>query len=486
MELEALWVELMLPKTRGILACSIYRSPKDGRFLEKFERALQRLEPHKELYILGDTNIDFMSKTSALYRSYLGLMNLFNLKQMINKPTRITDNACTLLDHILTNSAGKLANCGVFDYCVSDHLPVFCCRLMSRGETFGEVVKWCRSYRGYSPQIFKNKLRQVDWACVYLAVSVDEAYDYFVGILGSIIDELAPMRQVRVKQRTEAWMTGEIISSIKRRDFLFGQFKRDRTKRDVYREYCRVRNKVQRDVKLAKQVYFEGMVERSDGDSSKLWKELKCSGFAAKARSGAKVVLDVEGEKCFDAGRVAARFNEFFTGVAKSLVASLPVPRGFFSTGSAVFRDFYREKGVGRGSFQLSPVRAKFVSEQLLGLKVGKSTGLDGVSVRFLRDGAEVLAAPLCHIINLSLTSEVVPSGMKDARVTPLFKKGSRLDCGNYRPVSILNVLSKILERAVHGQFVSYLTRRGILTESQSGFRPGFLVDTCLWAYLST
>ena len=166
--------------------------------------------------------------------------------------------------------------------------------------------------------------------------------------------------------------------------------------------------------------------------------------------------------------------------MARSLVSSLPLPRGMFSAGSAVFGDFYREKGVRHGSFELAPVRARFVLDQLLSLKVGKSTGLDGISVRFLRDGAEVIAAPLCHVINMSLTSEVVPSGMKDARVTPLFKKGSRLDCGNYRPVSILNVLSKILERAVHGQLVSYLTRGGILTESQSGFRPGFSTDTCL------
>ena len=151
-----------------------------------------------------------------------------------------------------------------------------------------------------------------------------------------------------------------------------------------------------------------------------------------------------------------------------------------FSAASAAFGDFYRERGVRHGSFELSPVRARFVLDQLLSLKVGKSTGLDGISVRFLRDGAEVIAAPLCHVINMSLTSGVVPAGMKDARVTPLFKKGSRLDCGNYRPVSILNVLSKILERAVHGQLVSYLTRGGILTESQSGFRPGFSADTCL------
>ena len=167
-------------------------------------------------------------------------------------------------------------------------------------------------------------------------------------------------------------------------------------------------------------------------------------------------------------------------GVASSLVAKLPLPRGLFSTRSAVFEGFYREKRVRQGSFELSPVRTRFVFDQLCSLKDGKSTGLDGISVRFLKDGAELLAGPLCHVVNMSITSGVVPSLMKDARVTPLFKKGSRLDTGNYRPVSILNVLSKILERAVHGQFVSYLTRRGILTESQSGFRPGFSVDTCL------
>ena len=301
-----------------------------------------------------------------------------------------------------------------------------------------------------------------------------------MGILKEIVDRLAPMRQIRVKQRTEPWMTGDIISGIKRRDLLFSRFKRDRNNVDMYREFCQVRNRVQRDVKVAKQVYFKGLIERSEGDSSRLWKGLKSAGFASRAKSGAKVVLDIDGAKSFDAKRVATRFNEFFVGVASSLVAKLPLPRGLFGTRSAVFEGFYREKRVRRGSFELSPVRTRFVFDQLCGLKDGKSTGLDGISVRFLKDGAELLAGPLCHVVNMSITSGVVPSLMKDARVTPLFKKGSRLDTGNYRPVSILNVLSKVLERAVHAQFVSYLKKGGILTESQSGFRPGFSTDTCL------
>ena len=63
-----------------------------------------------------------------------------------------------------------------------------------------------------------------------------------------------------------------------------------------------------------------------------------------------------------------------------------------FSFGSRVFGDFYRGKGVREGSFVLSPVRATFVFEQLSSLKAGKSTGIDGISVRFLKDGAEQLA----------------------------------------------------------------------------------------------
>ena len=122
----------------------------------------------------------------------------------------------------------------------------------------------------------------------------------------------------------------------------------------------------------------------------------------------------------------------------------------------------------------------KFILSQLSGLKVNKSTGLDGIPPRILKDGAEFLAGPVGHIVNFSILSEAVPSSFKDARVLPLFKKGSRLDPSNYRPVSILNVLSKILERAVHGQLVRYLEGGDLLSESQSGFRHGYSTDTCI------
>ena len=179
---------------------------------------------------------------------------------------------------------------------------------------------------------------------------------------------------------------------------------------------------IQRDVKQAKRDHFQGIVERADGDGRKLWSSLKSSGFNSSARSGARIVLDVDGGKCFDLKKVAGEFNRFFTNVARSLVDKLPRPLSEFSPGSWSFLNFYREKGIRRDSFELSPVSRRFVLDQLLSLKVGKSTGLDGIAVRFLRDGALLLADPLCHVVNLSITSEVVPAKMKEARVTPLFR----------------------------------------------------------------
>lgn len=129
---------------------------------------------------------------------------------------------------------------------------------------------------------------------------------------------------------------------------------------------------------------------------------------------------------------------------------------------------------------ELSSVKEEFVLKELEKLNISKSTGLDGIPSRFLKDGAQVLVKPITFIINLSINSGTVPIDMKQARVCPIYKKNSRLDVGNYRPVSILIVVSKILERAVYNQMEYYLNKNNLLYELQSGFRSKYSTDTCL------
>ena len=112
-----------------------------------------------------------------------------------------------------------------------------------------------------------------------------------------------------------------------------------------------------------------------------------------------------------------------------------------------------------------------FVRAQLLRLKAGKAVGLDNIPARLLKDAADTVIKPITIILNASLQSGRVSDDWKAARVIPLFKKGKAEDMDNYRPISILPVLSKILEGAVHRQLYHHLQQHNILSPYQCGFR---------------
>ena len=151
-----------------------------------------------------------------------------------------------------------------------------------------------------------------------------------------------------------------------------------------------------------------------------------------------------------------------------------------FDTSTNIFKYFYANKVSTHTNFNLSHVSEEFVYKELCKLNPQKSTGIDDISPIFLKDGASELKGALTFIINLSIDTKTVPDEMKFAKVKPLFKKGSRLDVSNYRPVSILPIVSKILERAVYKQIVGYLDSNNLLYENQSGFRKAYSTDTCL------
>ena len=432
---------------------------------------------------MGDVNIDFLKNNTALHKKYSTILSSFNCKQLITEATRVTANSSSVLDHVLTNDLGKVKTCGVLGDSISDHLPVYllrCFRNSDPGTPHNPPPKKVRSLKNYSPALLSQELHLTDWSPVLFSINVDDALGKFATIFHGILDKIAPVRELRVRQKSEPWMNSDILSCIKKRNQLFSQYRRDMSRIDVYRNYCKFRNKVQREIKLAKKFFFRDKIRQNRDDTRKLWGQLKSLGYQNRTNSDPSIVLTVNDEKCFDARTVASTFNSFYTVIAQKLVGMLPDPCKLFAPDSLPFRRFYSTRGIFENSFVLTPVSRGFILGQLRGLKADKSTGLDGISARFLKDGANFLTEPIAHIINFSIMSEAVPSGFKDARVIPLFKKGSRLDPGNYRPVSILNTLSKLLERAVCDQLTKYLETKNVLYGFQSGFRGKFSTETCL------
>ena len=134
--------------------------------------------------------------------------------------------------------------------------------------------------------------------------------------------------------------------------------------------------------------------------------------------------------------------------------------------------------------FELDHVSTEFVQTQLRGLK-NKAIGLDKISARLLKDGASFISPALVKLtVNLSINQRCFPNNWKSAKVVTLFKAGDRSDPNNYRPISILPTVSKIIEKAVHSQLHAYLQDNKLPFVRQFGFStPAFHVQCSIAVY---
>ena len=130
-------------------------------------------------------------------------------------------------------------------------------------------------------------------------------------------------------------------------------------------------------------------------------------------------------------------------------------------------------------SFKFRNAKREEIYNILINIDPNKAYGIDEIRGRFLKDIAELLTEPLCKVMNLSLSSKF-PLMCKEPTVKPLYKKGKITEPKNYRPVSLLPTLSKIIERVVYNQIIEHIGKHGTLYEYQSVFRSKYSANTCL------
>ena len=124
--------------------------------------------------------------------------------------------------------------------------------------------------------------------------------------------------------------------------------------------------------------------------------------------------------------------------------------------------------------FHLASVAENSILTILKATHVSKAAGIDNLSGRFLKDEAKVLSKPISDLCNLSITSEKFPGICKVAKLKPPYKKGSLTKPCNYRPISLLPLISKVIEKVIHNQTSTFLNSKNLLYTYQSGFRKGF------------
>lgn len=472
--IEAVCIEIIKPKTKPFLITSIYRPPNSRvDFMDNLENYLNELdEQDKELIITGDLNCDLSTPDLQSHsRRLMDIFRLLQLKQLIVDPTRITENTETLLDIIATNRPEKVKDSGVIHLGISDHSLVYSCLKVSVPRDKPKIVE-SRNFKYYNKDSFNDHLYHELNNSTWDQTDPEVLWDRFRNIFNSVSDVYAPIKTRKVRSTYATWLTTEIKREMNQRDYLKKKAVKNKSK-ILNEAYKTKRNHVNKLIRSAKACYCKKNIDQNKDNPKEMWKQIN-QVISGKGRSSKTTMIttiqDDQGNFIHDEKLIANEFNKYFVEIGSKLSCQL-------ANNNLCFSDYLTPTHC---EFHFGLITNDAIFKKLLKIKPNKALGLDKIPGKLLKDSAVVVTPFLNLIFNSSLSEGIFPSEWKKARISPIYKSGTRDDCSNYRPISVLSVIPKIFEKIVYDQVNEYLVKNLILTPYQSGFRKGRSTSSAL------
>ena len=301
-------------------------------------------------------------------------------------------------------------------------------------------------------------------------IEINDAWNLFKCSLTEVADKHAPMMEKMVRGRDCPWLTSEISSKMRNRDFLLKKAKASGKAVD-WMAYKKLRNNITCAIRKSKANYNRSRIYNENVNTPKqFWNQIKQSYPVKEEKTMTTKIFDINGSATSDKNTIVSGFNTYFTNVGKTLQASL------VTLGNTIWQNHEHanlSKKINPKEVQFFFVKVSVLDllKILRKLKGSKAGGYDNIPRSMIKDCAEEITAPLAYLINSCLEESVFPRAEKCAKITPVFKSGNRSSMDNYRPISVLPVLSKVFERVVYNQLYKYLEKNSLLSENQFAFR---------------
>ena len=271
------------------------------------------------------------------------------------------------------------------------------------------------------------------------------------------------------KHKHSQWITNGILKSIKYRDNLHNQLKRlnpTSIEHVIKTSNLKTYNSIlKRSIRAAKLSYYEQLFNSYKNDARKTWKTINEILHRSIKKRSLPEYFKNRDNKITDNVEIANYFNSFFTNIGKDLANKIK------DDSNNNYSYYLTRNSENRLQFQ--ETNEESILKIIDNFPAKSSSGCDGITLKQLKYLKYVLINPLTILINQILNTGIFPDKMKIAKVIPIFKNEDQTSFCKYRPISLLPVISKVIEKVIYNQMYSFFTKHQLFNDNQYGFRSG-------------
>ena len=450
-DVDAIWIEIMVGKINYLISV-VYRPPSaHADYYEKILDMLDKVETEeKDNFIMGDLNFDYKLDESLSSNPLYYIENAYGYTQMITEVTRKTAKTESIIDVLLTSNPELHTKSGTVKYALSDHYLIqSIITLPSKNacqvsQSHNEVSY--RDFKQFDHHSFTEDIKNANEQFVKL--DNDITWEMWKNKFLDICNKHVPLIKVRLKTRKNPWITPDIVKMMYERDHLHARAVKygDPILMDSYRK---LRNRITSEIEKKKFEHFSNMNNVCKRNPRKIWEELK------------SVLPDKINFKSIPKNLNADTFNKYFVDAPQILNSKFPKePEELYWKGS---ESIY--------TFKFKEITAHDVMKYFSNLPDKSGGDVLGFDRKLLEIAAPYIAESLCLVINMSLASGCFHDDWKFARVTPVYKQAGNINFpGNYRPISVIGHIAKMIESLIGVQMINYLEEHNFISTDQSAY----------------
>lgn len=443
---EYLMLEIFIRETSYLIVV-VYRPPKANKFVSFIQDRYHLLYKNKAAIILGDINSNIETQS----RSIIDLKNelkSYGLQLLPIKNTHVSNNCVTTIDVICT-SDNIICSSGQFvEPCLSMHSLIYCAIPVRKDLNTTRCIK----FRDYNVDLSYLNDRFMD-VCIaeqsHNWITIDQNVTNVTKCIRNVWDEVSPVMVKSVKKGSAPWINAEILEKIKVRDKLQESI-RIGGRRDIVktRKLKRLKTGTKKLIKSSARRYINRMIDTSLHNAKLFWNRIKM--INGNRSGGANYDLDPN--------KLAEHF------VTSSVIQHDKVEEQVAGINGKLNNDSNGE------IFKFSKVDEAQVRRMVLSLR-GFAEGADKINIEMIKLLLPTLLSFITNICNISMRDAYFPSDWKVSIIRPIAKTNYPTEEKHFRPINILSALSKILEKIVCNQLMTFLETNKKLPRFQSAYR---------------